>query len=319
MVASSPDFFPGDTPSLDNTYGAILLGSNFGLILYGFNLHQAIRYFRQFPNDSRFVKGLVCLVLILETVNMAFAMHISYAHLVTNYFNPIELTYASWALDVMPLAAGLSMMTTQCFFIRRVFLLGGSRRIVAYIAMALVVVEFAFTMGAYYVTEGDIAKTDMDIREAGTIEAFIQPSFEAYASVTWLVSVALGVIILTDALLTISLIIALRTSRTGFKRTDSLIDVLVLYAITTGLLTTLMNCVAFFLSLLLPDNLIYVGVNTVVIKLYVTSLFAALHSRIALAKYGSTTVVYGTGGTVIPTQSTTAPEHVWRVAPRVRL
>lgn len=80
-------------PALDNTYGAILMGSNISLMyvcsmrivflgghllmycyfgrLYGFNLHQAYRYFRQFPNDSRFVKLVVsCLPLHHRTNNV---------------------------------------------------------------------------------------------------------------------------------------------------------------------------------------------------------------------------------------------------------
>ncbi|KAI0712584.1 hypothetical protein C8Q76DRAFT_490264 [Earliella scabrosa] len=282
-------------PALDNTYGAILMGSNISLILYGFNLHQAYRYFRQFPNDSRFVKLVVWLVLGLESMNSAFYMHISYNHLVTNYFNPIELTFASWSLDSMPMAAGLSIMTSQCFFIRRVYKLGGISRVVAYLAMILLVVEFAFCMAA-------------------TVEAFIQPSFEAYRSVTWLISAAFGVIVLTDGMLTATLIVALRNCRTGFRRTDSLIDILVLYAITTGALTTVVNLAAFFFALILPDNLIYVGVNIVAGKLYVLSLFAALNSRIDIANHGATAMVYGSGGTVIPTRSVNVPETTWRFA-----
>ncbi|KAI0712582.1 hypothetical protein C8Q76DRAFT_490194 [Earliella scabrosa] len=292
-------FFP-QIPAIDNTYGAVLLGSNFSLILYGFNLHQAYRYIRQFPNDSRFVKTVVWLVLGLETMNSAFCMHITYSHLVTNYFNPIALTFAWWSLDSMPLAAGISIITSQCFFIRRVYKLGGIQRIVSYIAMGLLLVEFAFCMAA-------------------TVEAFIQPSYEAYQSVTWLISVAFGIIVFTDGMLTTSLIVALRRGRTGYRRTDSLIDLLVLYAITTGLLTTFINLAAFFFALFMPDNLIYVGVNIFAGKLYVTSLFAALNSRIGLASTGAN--VYGSGGTMSTGRSGTvaAPQQTtWMVARPVR-
>ncbi|KAI0706778.1 hypothetical protein C8T65DRAFT_226506 [Cerioporus squamosus] len=243
-------------PALDNTYGAVLMGSNLSLILYGLNLHQAYQYLRNFPNDSYFVKTIAWLVLGLETMNSAFCMHITYAHLVTNYMNPLQLTFAGWSLDSMPIAAGLSIMASQCFFIRRVYKLGGAQRLVAFFGIIMLVIEFGFCLAA-------------------TIEAFLQPSFQAYQSVTWLISAAFGVIVLTDAVLTISLIIALRQSRTGFKSTDSLVDILVLYAITTGLITTIVNLVAFFFALILPENLIYVGINIVAGKLYVTSLFAA--------------------------------------------
>ncbi|KAI0788123.1 hypothetical protein C8Q74DRAFT_658190 [Fomes fomentarius] len=282
-------------PPLDNTYGAILMGSNISLILYGFNIHQAYRYVRQFPNDSRFVKSIVWITLALESMNSAFCMYISYHHLITYYFNPIELQYASFALDSMPLAAGLSIITSQCFFVRRVYKLGGTMRWIACTGVFMLIVEFVFCLVA-------------------SVEAFVQPSFQAYQSVTWLISAGFASIVFTDGILTSSLIIALRRSRTGYKSTDSLIDLIVLYAITTGLLTAIVNLVSFFLALILPDNLIYVGVNVVAGKLYVTSLFAALNSRIGLAKHAAATTIYGTGAVTQSAKSHLGPEMTWRVA-----
>ncbi|KAI0788124.1 hypothetical protein C8Q74DRAFT_1366887 [Fomes fomentarius] len=298
MDPSIPFF--GQVPALDNTYGAILLGSNISLILYGFNIHQAYRYLRQFPNDSRFVKFIVWITLALETMNSAFAMHITYNHLVTNYFNPIELTFASWALDSMPIAAGLSIITSQCFFVRRVYKIGGKLKRVAWLAVFLLVVEFAFCIAA-------------------TVEAFVQPSFQAYAKVTWVISAGFGAFILTDGILTVSLILALHRSRTGIKSTDSLIDLIVLYAVTTGLLTTIANLVAlFFNALTPPDNFIYVGVNIVAAKICVTSLFTALNARIGLSKHAASATIYGTGRIVTRNMNdirTMEPEMTWRVAP----
>ncbi|KAI0788127.1 hypothetical protein C8Q74DRAFT_1366889 [Fomes fomentarius] len=316
MDSSIPS--PDQVPALDNTYGAVLMGSNISLILYGFNIHQAYRYMRQFPNDSRFVKSIVWLTLALESMNSAFCIYISYHHLVTNYFNPIELTFASWALDSMPMATGLSMIVAQCFFVRRVYKLGGYLRIVAFVGVFMLFVEFGFCLAA-------------------TIEAFIQPSFQAYESVTWLIACVFGSIILTDGMLTGSLILALRRSRTGLKSTDSLIDLIILYAVTTGkafisvreigssslilhllqgLLTMIANLLSFFFALILPDNLIYVGINIFAGKLYVTSLLAALNSRTSLAQHAASATIYGSGGAVTRGGKSTAtgPEIIWRVA-----
>ncbi|OJT15861.1 hypothetical protein TRAPUB_1513 [Trametes pubescens] len=58
-------------PALDNTFGAVLLGTFVGLILYGLTLHQSYRYLRLYPNDSRALKCLVAFVVYaLEAFSM---------------------------------------------------------------------------------------------------------------------------------------------------------------------------------------------------------------------------------------------------------
>ena len=59
-------------------------------------------------------------------------------------------------------------------------------------------------------------------------------------------SAGVGIASLADTIMTAALIFSLHRSRTGVKRTDSLINVLILYAINTGLLT---GCVADILRL----------------------------------------------------------------------
>ncbi|OJT05272.1 hypothetical protein TRAPUB_3936 [Trametes pubescens] len=72
---------------------------------------------------------------------------------------------------------------------------------------------------------------------AATVEAFIRPTFADFEKVAWMTSAGFGVAAIVDTLLTGTLILALQKSRTGFKGTDSLIDVLIMYAVNTGLLT----------------------------------------------------------------------------------
>ncbi|KAI0788096.1 hypothetical protein C8Q74DRAFT_1195914 [Fomes fomentarius] len=46
-------------PSLDNTFGAVLLGTCAGLVLFGLTVHQSYRYFRMYPQDSSVLKIMV--------------------------------------------------------------------------------------------------------------------------------------------------------------------------------------------------------------------------------------------------------------------
>ncbi|KAI0353698.1 hypothetical protein OH77DRAFT_1426940 [Trametes cingulata] len=244
-----------------------------------------------------YLKVLVVIVLILETFHTILCMHMSYYYLATNYFNPFALLAGSWSIDLLPISAGVTIIACQTFFVRRVYLVGHRYRILVGLVVALLFSELAFAAAA-------------------TAEAFIQPTFAKYEHVTWLISVGFGMAVVADGILTTALIIALRKSRTGVRRTDSVIDVLVLYAITTGLLTSVFNTLAFLFASIESSNLIYVGINIVASKLYATSLFAALNSRQALAQQGmgASTAIYG--GTGVPRAAgPTVTIEQWKVAP----
>ncbi|KAI0357926.1 hypothetical protein OH77DRAFT_1422074, partial [Trametes cingulata] len=77
--------------TIDGTLGAFMLGHFIGVILYGVSLHQAYRYCRMYPGDSRWLKGLVALALFLETIASIMSMDVCYYYLVTNRARPQTL------------------------------------------------------------------------------------------------------------------------------------------------------------------------------------------------------------------------------------
>ncbi|TBU39146.1 hypothetical protein BD309DRAFT_872910 [Dichomitus squalens] len=93
-------------PALDNTYGALLLGTFIGLMLYGLTVHQTYRYFRLYPTDI-----LILVYLVIYPT--------SYYHLVSNYFNPIALLKGHWY--IITSTSGLSIFVCQAFYARRVW------------------------------------------------------------------------------------------------------------------------------------------------------------------------------------------------------
>ncbi|EIW53728.1 uncharacterized protein TRAVEDRAFT_52848 [Trametes versicolor FP-101664 SS1] len=270
-------------PALDNTFGAVLLGTFVGLILYGLTLHQSYRYLRLYPNDSRALKCLVAFVVLLETITSVFSMHVCYFYLTTNYFNPEALLHGVWSLNLFPVASGIIMISAQSFFARRVWHLGAriSKAVVLF-AGTLCIVEIGFFIAA-------------------SAEAFIIPTFAGFRRVTWLVSTGSTMAVTADMTLTAALIVFLHRSRTGLKRTDTMIDILILYSVNTGLLTGILNLLSLLFAFIRPGDLIYIGFGIVGAKMYATTLLAALNSRQSLASHGSgisnDTNPFGFGGT----------------------
>ncbi|KAI0667875.1 hypothetical protein C8Q78DRAFT_296927 [Trametes maxima] len=253
---------------LDSTFGAVLLGTFIGLILYGLGLHQTYRYARLYPEDSWFLKTLVIVIGALETLHSAMNMHTCYYYLVTNYFNPAVLPErGTWSIAFLPSCASAIMIVSQIFFARRVWLIGPGYRFVVALAILFLAGEFAFSLGA-------------------SIEANIVTGFAEFYNRTWLISACFGMAAAADVLLTGGLIIVLRRSRTGFKRTDGMIDILIIYAINTGLLIGLFNVLSLILAAAMPRNLVYVGLNILTAKLYANCFLAVLNSRKRLASRG---------------------------------
>ncbi|KAI1783610.1 hypothetical protein LXA43DRAFT_1102370 [Ganoderma leucocontextum] len=225
-------------PPLDDTFGAVLLGTFIALI--------AIDTFPQ-----------VSFVVVLETITSAMSMHICYNYLVSNYFNPPALLHGIWSINLFPVVSGIVMVSTQTFFfVRRVYVLGRGYRIFVAFAVFLCFIEMGFFIAA-------------------TTEAFIIPTFGGFKHVTWLVSTGSTMAVTSDVIITAMLIFALRRSRTGVKRTDSMLDVMIMYSINTGLLTGVFNLLSLLFAFIRPGDLIYIGFAIPGTKMYANTLMAA--------------------------------------------
>ncbi|KAI0788122.1 hypothetical protein C8Q74DRAFT_1366885 [Fomes fomentarius] len=265
-------------PSIGAMFGTYLIGSFFGLMLYGFSLHQVYKYARLFPSDTLFIRLLVMSVMVIETIHAAFTMHTCYHYLIANYNNAAILNQGVWSLNFIPLIVGINMVISQSFFARRVYLMGKVFRIVVDISMLWFVLELGFSIAA-------VAKV------------IAIPSFDAVSKVNHLLAATFGAAFIGDALLTGSLILVLHRSRStepkqsvpslrrywnvidDYRRTESVLDWFNLYAINTGLLHAILNVVSFIIVLSLPQDIIHGSISIITTRLYGNTLLAVLNSR----------------------------------------
>ncbi|KAG6918735.1 hypothetical protein DXG01_012220 [Tephrocybe rancida] len=85
--------------------------------------------------------------------------------------------------------------------------------------------------------------------------------------------------VLADIFIALSLVVLLWGSRTGFRRTNTLVNILIVYAINRCVLTSVVavaEVIAFAVS---PHSLWFLAIDFVVGKLYANSLLATLNSR----------------------------------------
>ncbi|KAL1940972.1 hypothetical protein VTO73DRAFT_7608 [Trametes versicolor] len=234
-------------------------------LLYALMLHQTYRYYRMYPGDGLALKGLVLIIVLMETFHTVLWIISSYKYLVTNYFNPLDLIKTHWSIKLaIPAITG---MFSQIFYAGRVYYIGPQLKYRLLVAAAI------FVMLLY-----------LGWDFAATVEVFRAATIFEFAHWTWIVSVAYGLVVLCDLITTLALIFVLRRSRTGVKRTDTVVDTIVLYTINTGLLTTILGSLVFIFAVVSPDNLIYAGLSIPGVKLYSNSVLATLNSRRSLSE-----------------------------------
>ncbi|KAI0648686.1 hypothetical protein C8Q79DRAFT_463667 [Trametes meyenii] len=124
-----------------------------------------------------------------------------------------------------------------------------------------------------------------------TKRRFAHPEFVHFQKLTWLISAGAAMAVVADGLLAGVLVTVLRRNMTGMKRMDTIVDILILYTISTGLLTGIVNFLSFIFSLLSPSKLVYTAFGIVCTKLYANSLLASLNARKYLSERASQEVL----------------------------
>ncbi|KAH9891028.1 hypothetical protein C8Q73DRAFT_107305 [Cubamyces lactineus] len=243
--------------------GAWLVATFLTTAFVGMLLQQTFRYFRLYPADPFFLKAWVVLAVTLQLITTAMVMHTCYYYLVTYYLNPIVFlgTDVLWTAASVPLVGSISNLVSESFFARRVYMIGHRFRTFAFSAMVMIIASSGFYI-------------------AKTVQAFTlrQVSSSLYNG-GWLNAVASALLLAGDIQLTTILVYVLHKGRSGIKRTDSMVDTLIVYAISSGGLICVLNTVSLVLSLVLSHSVISAASTLVTQTVYTNSFIVALNTR----------------------------------------
>ncbi|KAF4622248.1 hypothetical protein D9613_009607 [Agrocybe pediades] len=105
------------------------------------------------------------------------------------------------------------------------------------------------------------------------------------ATVDYLLYISFAAAVASDSLVAISLCSLLFWSRTGIKRTDSILTILMAFTINTGLLTSICAMACLITYAIWPQRFIFMGLYFALSKLYVNSLLASLNARRSLRNW----------------------------------
>ncbi|KAI9066295.1 hypothetical protein FKP32DRAFT_399573 [Trametes sanguinea] len=253
--------------------GAWLVGTFLTTFLSGMLMQQTFRYFRLYPSDPIFMKTWVILAVILQLVTIALLMHTSYYYLVTYYLNTAVFSKPDVStLGVVPFFSSTSNVVCESFFARRVFMIGRRYRIVVLSAMTMIIVSWGFFLAVpVQVFRGRLTFGNLD-----------STSFSG----EWTPTVGSALLLAGDVQLTAVLVYVLHRGRSGIKRTDSMVDVLIAYAITSGTLICILNLTSIVLFGVFPHSIIYSACTLVTQAVYTNSFVVALNTRLVVRSRG---------------------------------
>ncbi|KAJ2913664.1 hypothetical protein MD484_g6764, partial [Candolleomyces efflorescens] len=160
----------------------------------------------------------------------------------------------------------------HCFFAQRIFRLSRKN----YFLTVPIVSRVVLPLSSLYVTEASSRRRVAASASVTTGEMIALGSFTEFKRrFTWIFTLGLSLSTAVDILITGCLFLLLQTNRTSSKLLNSdlnaLIDSLIMYTFETGAMTCAATIVAMVLWVVMPHNLIFMGLHFVIGKFYANS------------------------------------------------
>ncbi|KAF9474071.1 hypothetical protein BDN70DRAFT_936930 [Pholiota conissans] len=245
---------------LDNSMGAMMIGVIVSAVLHGITLMQAFMYWRNFRKDALYLKAMVLTTVIFDAIHLAFISHTVYHYVITNYHHPENLLLITWSVIMEALFTGVNGGLVQTFYVMRVWRLSHQNSFLA--GGILFFILCTTGCGTAWVVLG---------MQMGTYERLL--------SITPLTITINALSTFVDISIAASLCILLNKSRTGFKKSDSIINRLIIFVVNTGVLTTCCAIASLICLIASSKSLIYASFYFCIGRLYTNSFLATLNAR----------------------------------------
>ncbi|KAI1792960.1 hypothetical protein LXA43DRAFT_300493 [Ganoderma leucocontextum] len=246
---------------LDNTVGVLLISVVLSGALWGVFCSQVLYYYIRYPGDPLSIKLLVGAVTASDTIHQGLITHSIYWYLVTEYGNPNALALLVKSIVVEVIFQCITGFLVQGYYTICVWRLSKGKLYVVIPVAAMVLAEFALSI-AYSVIALSRLVTFRDLVQIKALSACMN----IFAAVP-------------DVAIAATLCTILYQSRTGSPKSSMLINRLMVFAINTGLLTSVCACISLVTFFVFPNTFVYICFYFLIGRLYANSLMAMLNAR----------------------------------------
>ncbi|EKM76192.1 hypothetical protein AGABI1DRAFT_108945 [Agaricus bisporus var. burnettii JB137-S8] len=246
---------------VNNTLGAAFFTFICGCVLYGITLSQVYQYFRMYPDDVWSFKVTVVLICLLDSLHSAFSIHMMWSWLVKGIGADVTMARVIWLLV---------MFTT---YLSRIYLV--SRKSVDIGRISSIMIQISCCIGGCLALSAVIAFL-IQLQRAEFLLDFA-------SGAKWVLYFAFGVTCVVDIGITVGMCAILTKSRVKVKgvqvATNVVLSKIIIFFVSSGLLTTLVSIVYMVLYSSLPDVLLFIGATFSSSKVYANSALAMLNGR----------------------------------------
>ncbi|KAJ7688359.1 hypothetical protein B0H17DRAFT_1332087 [Mycena rosella] len=253
------------TNAVKELFAAMFIGFCISTTLYGISVLQVYLYFRRYTKDRWALKTTVATLWTLDTLTTIFVAHSFFVFVlgILNLKNDIDIP---WSFTAEKLLVTIITFISQCFYAQAIWKVSQKKATTAFITFLTV---SSFSLGIYT-----------------TVHLFQNPALTSISTRGFLIISGLvqGLAALNDIVITGAFSYYLHVNRTGLPSSEKLIDTLIVYAVSRGVLTAIAQIMFLVLNVALPHRQFWLPFHMVVGKLYVNSVLTTLNVRQTLSQ-----------------------------------
>ncbi|KAA1476197.1 hypothetical protein DENSPDRAFT_498993 [Dentipellis sp. KUC8613] len=245
-----------------DTFGGFAVCGFLSMIFYGALCIQVYNYYSMYPRDSRPLKCLVALTWVLDSVQQGLLIHTFWYYLIVQANGvPANMIKANWSLIGRLIPTEIGTCLVECYFVTRIWRLDDKKK--RYLLLMIPVVV-SLCAGIGYIIHG-----------------YEFPAFADAKMSLWLVTTWASTRTFADLSIATTMVwILYRGHGQGLSnRFESLVKTIIMFCLTTGLLTSVFALLVLITYLVAPFNFTYVGMYAIYGKIFANSLLASLNSR----------------------------------------
>jgi len=217
------------------------------------------QYYCNFPKDGRGTKLLVAWMWFLQAFNAIIVSKMIYFYLITSFGSPNNLGVSIWEWSLYLGLSSLAAFSAQVYYAHRVFVLSKSKILFGSILL--------------------FASCQLGFGFATMSEAFKILIFAEFTTVTWVAVTWLSFSAACDLIIAVVQVMYLHRHRTGITGTNRIINTLILYIMSTGLLTSIIAILELTTFATLGFNWVHVFLSVPMGAVYTVSFLANLDAR----------------------------------------
>lgn len=263
------------------TYGAILVGAFFAILLSGVAGVQTFLYFKTYPEDSWKEKLLVSAIWMLDLMHTMLICASIWYYFVTYFGDLGRIEVIPWSIPVTVLLTAIITFSVHCHFAHKIL---RSSKNNWWIVTPIVFLSFLRTCASTITT----------------VEMTKLKRWDNYGRSYpgWVFTTGLALSTVVDILIMGSLCYYLQKLRRRMGTTSmvKIVNTLKIYTLENGALTCVATTASLICWLTMPRNLIFLGLHFMITKLYANSLLASLNTRNQLKRSQKPRILKSWGG-----------------------